>query len=393
MDFSIPYNGDLKLIESLKKKDEYSIKTVYGKMYQDIIGGGRARYDFANYSQENLKQAIEQTHEIGAEFNYLLNSPCSSNAEFEIENDIIKMVDNLVTEYKIDAITIANPFLLKLLKKHFPKLKYSVSIISKVDSLEKVHAFEDAGANEITLDYNIYRNFQLLERIKKNSSINFQLLANDGYIFNCPWSMYHFQLEGHDSQKGNNNLLKYFSYCRFNCKEKVAEDNSELIKGMWIRPEDIHYYEDIGYKKFKIIDRLKETDWLINVINAYFNRSYTGNLSDILCSFDTYQKEVINTPKINIDDINVDNIQDLKKYWDLKPYIDNKKLTELNFLEFFTKNKNDCRKIKCSDCKYCEEVASHVLKIDKSNMSNVVFNLKAVKAKMVEILKNDDRED
>jgi len=325
MDFSIPYNGDLKLIESLKKKDEYSIKTVYGKMYQDIIGGGRARYDFANYSQENLKQAIEQTHEIGAEFNYLLNSPCSSNAEFEIENDIIKMVDNLVTEYKIDAITIANPFLLKLLKKHFPKLKYSVSIISKVDSLEKVHAFEDAGANEITLDYNIYRNFQLLERIKKNSSINFQLLANDGYIFNCPWSMYHFQLEGHDSQKGNNNLLKYFSYCRFNCKEKVAEDNSELIKGMWIRPEDIHYYEDIGYKKFKIIDRLKETDWLINVINAYFNRSYTGNLSDILCSFDTYQKEVINTPKINIDDINVDNIQDLKKYWDLKPYIDNKK--------------------------------------------------------------------
>lgn len=393
MDFSIPYNGDLKLIESLKKKDEYSIKTVYGKMYQDIIGGGRARYDFANYSQENLKQAIEQTHEIGAEFNYLLNSPCSSNAEFEIENDIIKMVDNLVTEYKIDVITIANPFLLKLLKKHFPKLKYSVSIISKVDSLEKVHAFEDAGANEITLDYNIYRNFQLLEKIKKNSSINFQLLANDGYIFNCPWSMYHFQLEGHDSQKGNNNLLKYFSYCRFNCKEKVAKDNSELIKGMWIRPEDIHYYEDIGYKKFKIIDRLKETDWLINVINAYFNRSYTGNLSDILCSFDTYQKEVINTPKINIDDINVDNIQDLKKYWDLKPYIDNKKLTELNFLEFFTKNKNDCRKIKCSDCKYCEEVASHVLKIDKSNMSNVVFNLKAVKAKMVEILKNDDRED
>ena len=54
--------------------------------------------------------------------------------------------------------------LLKIVKKHFPKLKVSISTIARVDSLEKVLEYEKAGADEITLDYNIYRNFPELKR-------------------------------------------------------------------------------------------------------------------------------------------------------------------------------------------------------------------------------------
>lgn len=262
MQLSIPYNGDLELLRKCNER-KYPIKTVYGKRFQDIIGGGRARYDIARYNDENLKSAIALTHEMGAEFNYLFNAPCAANVERDEKKqmEIISEVERLVVEFKIDMLTIANPNLLNLLKRNFPQLKYSVSIISKVDSLEQVLEYEELGANEITLDYNIYRNFKELKRIRENSSIGFQILANDGYLFNCPWANYHFQLEGHDSQNILNYPLKYFSYCRFNCKQKSAEDSSELIKGMWIRPEDLHYYEDIGFIKFKIIDRLKDTKW------------------------------------------------------------------------------------------------------------------------------------
>lgn len=386
MYLSIPYNGDLELLKIAKER-KYPIKTVYGKRLQDVIGGGRARYDIANYSDENLKEAIKLTHEMNAEFNYLFNAPCSANAEKYKQDEILKEVQKLVDEYKIDMVTIANPNLLKLLKSNFPQLKYSISTISKVDSLEKVLQYQEEGANEITLDYNIYRNFPELERIKKNSKIGFQLLVNDGYIFSCPWATYHFQLEGHDSQNTYNNPLKYFSYCRFNCKQRTAEDPKEMIKGMWIRPEDLHYYEDIGFTKFKIIDRLKETKWLINAIEAYMNKSYPGNLSDILCSFDTFEKEVEKTPKITEEDINDENIQNLRKYWDLKPYIDNIALQKTNFLEHFVKNKIDCRNINCDKCGYCEEIAKKVVTVSKENADNVVYNLDFIKEKMIDIVK------
>lgn len=282
---------------------------------------------------------------------------------------------------------MANPFLLKIVKKHFPKLKVSISTIARVDSLEKVLEYEKAGADEITLDYNIYRNFPELKRIRENSSINFQLIANDGYLFNCPWAIYHFQLEGHDSQLEYNNVLKYFSYCRFNCKQKSAKDPTELVKGMWIRPEDVEFYEELGYKKLKIIDRLKDTPWLMNVVDAYTERKYDGNLSDILCSFDTFEKEEVNTPVIKKEEICEDKIQSLRNYWDLKPYIDNKKLSKLNFIEFFRKNKTDCRNIKCSNCNYCENIAKQVVHVNKENASNVVNNLDVIKDSMTDLLK------
>ena len=386
MKLSIPYNGYLELLK-ICKNESFPIKTVYGKRFQDIIGGGRARYDIANYNDENLKNAIKLTHELNAEFNYLFNAPCTSNAEKNKEVDVLKEVENLIENYKIDIITVANPNLLKLLKKHFPQLKYSISTISKVDSLEKVLQYQELGANEITLDYNIYRNFDELQRIQKNSNIMFQLIVNDGYLFNCPWATYHFQMEGHDSQATFNNPLKYYSFCRFNCKQRTAEDTTELIKGMWIRPEDLHYYEDIGFSKFKIIDRLKETKWLINVINAYTKKTYKNNLSDILCSFDTFEKNTEETPKITNNDIDANNIQNLRKFWDLKPYIDNTALSELNFLEFFYNNIIDCRYRKCINCGYCNDIANKVIKISEKNSNNVVYNLDFIKEKMIDIIK------
>lgn len=386
MNLSIPYNGDIELLRIVKKK-EYPIKTVYGKRFQDIIGGGRARYDIADYSEDNLKEAIRLTHDLGAKFNYLFNAPCSANTEKTKETEILKEVESLILNYGIDIVTVANPKLLNLLKKHFPELKYSISIISRVDSLEKVLEYQDAGADEITLDYNIYRNFLELERIRKNSNIEFQILVNDGYLFNCPWATYHFQLEGHDSQNTFNNPLRYFSYCRFNCKQRAAQDSYELIRGMWVRPEDLHFYEEIGFTKFKIIDRLKDTRWLMNAIDAYYKRSYKGNLSDILCSFDTFEKQLERTLRISDEDIKKESIQDLKKFWDLKPYIDNGKLNKMNFIEFFVQNKLDCRNRKCSECGYCQNVAKEVIKVDKENAQNVIYNLNFIKEKLIDIVK------
>ena len=157
---------------------------------------------------------------------------------------------------------------------------------------------------------------------------------------------------------------------------------------MWIRPEDLHYYEEIGFDKFKIIDRLKETKWLMNAIDAYTKRSYDGNLSDILCSFDTFEKEVPETPLLGEKDLKVDDIQQLREFWDLKPFIDNNKLKELNFLEYFVKNKIDCRNRDCNTCGYCKKIADEVVKVKGNNADNVAKNLDFIKNELINIIKN-----
>ena len=94
MFLSIPYNGDIELLQIVKAR-KYPVRTVYGKRMTDIIGGGRARYDIANFGDENLKEAINLTHEIGAEFNYLFNAPCTANIEDTKEKEILTEVKRI----------------------------------------------------------------------------------------------------------------------------------------------------------------------------------------------------------------------------------------------------------------------------------------------------------
>lgn len=118
-------------------------------------------------------------------------------------------------------------------------------------------------------------------------------------------------------------------------------------------------------------------------------RKYVGNLSDILCSFDTFEKEEEKTLELQKSCITIENIQDLKKFWDLKPYIDNQKLDDINFLDFFVHKEFDCRDKKCSDCGYCRKIANKATIINKENAENVVKNLDFIKEKIIDIMKVD----
>lgn len=50
----------------------------------------------------------------------------------------------------------------------------------------------------------------------------------------------------------------------------------------FVRPEDLVMYENIGVKLFKITGRSKPIGWLEEVVFAYLNRQYNGNLFRLL---------------------------------------------------------------------------------------------------------------
>ena len=126
-------------------------------------------------------------------------------------------------------------------------------------------------------------------------------------------------------------------------------------------------YEEIGYTKFKVVERFKRTGVLLSTVEAYQNRSYEGNLIDILTltNPDVYLKpnlEYFNKPE----HVNVPMIAQVAGLMDFALrdfiYIDNKKLD--GFIEFF-RQIGSCRNHDCDKCGFCERTFEKVGKFNK----------------------------
>jgi hypothetical protein len=63
------------------------------------------------------------------------------------------------------------------------------------------------------------------------------------------------------------------------------QDPVNYIRSEWIRPEDLHLYEDLGYDSFKITERGAPTPVLVRRVKAWSERRYDGNLLDLVQPF------------------------------------------------------------------------------------------------------------
>jgi collagenase-like PrtC family protease len=248
---------------------------------------------------------------------------------------------NWVYDIGADAVKVAIPLIIELVKKEFPDLEVHVSVNAHVDSVQKVKAFEELGADSINLDPMINRDFALLKRIRQVTRCEIELLVNQSCLYNCAYREYHNNIISHWSQDlGNKNV----NICQhITCLVKKLTHPEELLKATWIRPEDLSIYECMGIDSFKIAGREKSASWILNCVAAYCRRSYRGNLTDLLVPdfsvFSVYEKYgKIDKPEI---------------------FVDNRLLT--GFLE--TVSKRNCR-VECgTDCKYCYTLARKVVVI------------------------------
>jgi hypothetical protein len=148
----------------------------------------------------------------------------------------------------------------------------------------------------------------------------------------------------------------------------------EILKSAFIRPEDIHYYEEAGVDNIKLVERSMTTDALARIVKAYTVRSYDGNMMDLIHGLSKYiiynkdnfywkgLKYLLQPSKINIFKAHklVNQLTTLRsekafnESFDL--YIDNKKLN--GFMDFF--HKGNCNR-DCNECNYCNKFAEKAI--------------------------------
>lgn len=351
---TIPTTFENKFLDVVKEmQDKYinsrfKIKEVQGSLPVSIIGSGRNSWDIPKINIQQLKRHIKQVHNYGFDFCYLLNAACLGNIEYSFSGrkKIIELL-NLLVEVGVNMVTVTVPFLAEFIKERYPQLKINTSVYSNIDTLDKTLFWENLGADRITLDPNINRNFSLLKKIRDKVKVDLQLLVNTSCLFSCPARHYHANVTGHFSQEASLDFFPAFSFNE-RCMLSRLQNPVEFIKTPWIRPEDLSLYADIGINYFKIAGREYPSKKILPQISAYLSGNYNGNLYDLLMGFfDSYK---------------------FKK--PLEVYIDNNKL--LDFIDFFIKTQSFPCADGCESCSYCYDYANKSVKIDKEGRNEYI---------------------
>ncbi|MGA2671031.1 MAG: U32 family peptidase [Dehalococcoidia bacterium] len=362
MQLLVPTNWDPDLILPLSKL-EAGVQ-LYGVLPTSMIGSGARGPDDVRMVENQAEEYIEQAHSAGLKFDYILNAPSMSNMEWD-ENTHQELLMHLdwISSIGVDSVTVTIPYLIELIKRQFPNLKIRVSTIAHVNSVARAKLVESLGADSITLDINVNRDFTLLKAIRNAVSCELTILMNNLCLYQCPYEYYHHDGQGHASQSYNPLGGYYVDYCVLRCTLDRLCDISQIIKCRWVRPEDIHVYEEIGMDMFKISGRSMPSERIVHAATAYSSRHYEGNLYDILN---------IITPKNGFINSALPGVQNNGNGSLPKFYIDNQALE--GFMDFF--RKQNCPS-GCGQCNYCQRIADKVIQFDRDEVDGCIAMLNA----------------
>jgi collagenase-like PrtC family protease len=215
----------------------------------------------------------------------------------------------------------------------------------------------------------------MLSKIRAGLSCDMQLFVNVSCIYNCSYLGEHACSVGHASQLTENAQRPnaFLDFYLWQCTRRRLLNPELFLMSRWIRPEDLHVYEAMGFDEFKIIDRSRSTSWLLRTTRAYADRRYTGNLLDIL------SLELLGDPAGFHGNIEEQIRERMRHYHPkerqlmlrmlklrrrllaLELTIDNGALTD--FLDGF--RKMHCAETYCDDCRYCHRYAERAIRFDR----------------------------
>lgn len=364
MRYSIATNWDLGLLDRLEGT---SVESLYGQMWEDPLGGGRMSLFIPKVREKEVSLFIAEARKKGLRFNYLINATCFDNLEFT-KKGYQKIMEHLewIASTGADMVTVTLPFLLELAKKEFPHLKVCVSSFARVQNVHLAKYWEEIGADKIILPERIGRDFRALRLIREAIDCELELIANHCCLFQCPFDLHHRNMVSHGSQEGHPCGGFAPDYCKLSCQRLKLLHPTELIKARWIRPEDVGDYEGMGINCLKLVERYRGTESLIQIINAYEQKSYQGNLVELLS---LPQQGAFLKPNVEL--FQRDDLIEPEKMGEVmavlgepfpeKIHIDNSKLD--GFLDPF--KKIDCFHMDCDRCGHCKRVASQAISIDE----------------------------
>lgn len=381
MRLTVPANYDSTILPALKSLGAFE---VYGKLPFDGIGGGRPTSMSTPLNRRGLAAYIGDVHRAGMEFNYLLNGACFGNQEWtKAFHKRLDALLNWLTGLQVETLTISAPYLVQVVKRRFPHFKVKVGIYAQVDTVKRARYWEDLGCDTINLEsFSINRDFETLSQIRQAVKADLVLIANHFCQPNCPYQVQH--QNGHAHASGKNPQF-YIDYPLMQCQKNRLTHKELFISAGWIRPEDLHRYEAIGYSTFKLLERNIPSEALLARARAYHDRRYDGNLADLLLSFGFRQRpprwsalhmlRAFRFWKMPLGlagpALEFMKRQGMLLYTqDKNPIVIDSRAIPEDFLDRF--QRGTCLQRQCSLCGYCSAIADRAVSIDPAFLEKIL---------------------
>lgn len=391
MRLSVACNFDDALIDGLAG---LPVQELYGKVTADHAGGGRPSFYLPTVDRTKVERTVRRAHAAGIEFNYLMNATCMGNTEYTRHGQrMIRETLDWVAGIGCDSVTVGTIFMLQIVKRCYPTLKVRVSAHRFTDTPRKARFWEEHGADCIVLNETAFaREFAVLRAIRASVSCDLSLIVNNSCRQDCAIAGTHACSMAHASQVQRGQRRNFaIDYHMLFCLDYRLSDPVHFVRANWIRPEDLHLYEAMGFESFKIVERNTPTQVLLTRVRAYADRRFDGNLLDLVLPF-AYPEEAYDTREarevygirrglkhfVRPGQMNVTRYPILVKLGLrmglLYPrkgkaalVLDNRKLD--GFIERF--KEKGCADIDCEDCRWCHEWAARAFQVDPDYKAEV----------------------
>lgn len=255
--------------------------------WQDIPTGRSGiatRHGFTDWSaQHRTEEELRAIKAMGIKLDLLFNGNCYGQYAIseKLANTVVSTLAYLEEAVGgVEIVTTASPSIAHTVKKHFPAIEVRASVNMKIGTIKGMQYMAELfDSFHVQRDFN--RDPEHLRKLKAWADANGKkliLLANSGCFIHCSGQTFHDNLVAHEAEICEvNNLKDLNPYVCWRMLKK-RENWPMLLQNTWIRPEDLHHYEDI-FDTVKLATRMHSHPGM--VIHAYTTGRHYGNLLDL----------------------------------------------------------------------------------------------------------------
>ena len=223
----------------------------------------------------------------GISLDLLINALCYGEEAFTAEQHarvIGTLADMDRRGILPETVTVVSPYLAQIIKREFPKIDIRASVNMRVDSITAME-YMAPMFDSFYIRRDLQRDLPTLRMFRKwtrDHGRKLCMLVNSSCLRNCPFHFFHETIISHMKLKESRiaEETKRTGLHSAQCIHVYSKKHyEEILRSSWIRPEDLHFYEDE-------VDVVKLSTRAVpdpeRIIRAYCERSYDGNLLRLL---------------------------------------------------------------------------------------------------------------
>lgn len=215
-----------------------------------------------NFTNEELEEAIKMAHSLGKKIYITVNNLLSSDDLLELE-EYLKYLDRI----QPDAIIVQDMSIIQLVKTLGLNLNIHASVMMNVHNLETIKQLRQFGVTRVVTSRDIDLN--TVKQFSVQTDMEFEYFVHgDMCVAHGAQCTYSGILFGKSGSRG-----RCMKPCRWGYK--MNKDNKQYDTTYPMAVKDMYMYENIpelieaGVVSFKIEGRMREADYLIDIIESY----------------------------------------------------------------------------------------------------------------------------